>query len=84
MARARVKGTEFEVRVVRDLADNYAVQLVPPQAPRDARKPKSVARAFEEPPSELVIKVMADNAEAALKTGLELLKQYGKIDDFVI
>jgi len=76
MPRARIKGTEHEVRVTQDLADNWAVEVAPNPAP--ARK----VERFKLPPPLFLVKVHANSGEAAAKAVLEMLKQQGKIDDF--
>ena len=82
MAKARKNGKDYDVRVTQDLADNWSIDVLQPPA---QTKPKygMPRRSFDESPFE-VIKVRADTRESALKAGLELLKKYGKIDDFVI
>ncbi len=82
MAKAKVQGKEFDVRVTQDLTDNWSVEVLQP-AEKLERKLNLAQRPFDEPPA-LIIKIRADTRDAALKAGLDLLKKYGKIDDYVI
>jgi hypothetical protein len=82
MAKAKVQGKEFDVRVTQDLTDNWSVEVLQPPEKLD-KKLNIGRRPFDEAPG-LVIKIRADNRDAALKAGLDLLKKYGKIDDYVI
>jgi hypothetical protein len=82
MAKARKNGKDYDVRVTQDLADNWSIDVIQPP-PTGKSKYGMPHRSFDESPSE-VIKVRADTRESALKAGLELLKKYGKIDDFFI
>jgi hypothetical protein len=82
MAKAKSQGREYEVRVTQDLTDNWSIEVIqPPQT--TGNKLNIGSRPFDEPPA-LIIKVRADTRDSALKAGLELLKKYGKIDDYVI
>jgi hypothetical protein len=82
MAKAKMQGEEYEVRVTQDLTDNWSVEVITP--PEKMRQKLNISRRpFDEPPA-LIIKIRADTRESALKAGLDLLKRYGKIDDYVI
>ena len=74
--RAKIQGVDHEVRVTRDLADNWAVEIAPiPAQPRrfEVYKPY---------PALFVLKLKATSREAATLAALELLKQQGRIQDF--
>ncbi len=73
MMTARSGSTEYVVRINQDLSDNWAIELSPKTASEGPFKPAHAP---------LVIKVRADNREAALRTGLELLKQSNRIDSW--
>ncbi|HEY3446965.1 MAG TPA: hypothetical protein VGK67_11405 [Myxococcales bacterium] len=78
MPRARIHGVDHEVRVTRDLSDNWAVEVAPiPAVPRkfDVYKPH---------PAALMVKLHANGREAAAQAALEILKAAGKIDDFTV
>ena len=78
MPRARIHGVDHEVRVTRDLADNWAVEVAPiPATPRrfEVYKPQ---------PAPLLVKLHASSREAAAKAALETLKQRQLIDDFTV
>ncbi|MBI5545170.1 MAG: hypothetical protein HY901_14870 [Deltaproteobacteria bacterium] len=78
MPRARSHGSEHEVRVTRDLSDNWAVEIAPiPASPRkwEPYKPE---------PAVLLVKLHATSRDAAARAALEQLKQQGKIDDFSV
>ena len=78
MPRARIHGVDFEVRVTRDLSDNWAVEIVPvPGTPRKLE-------VYKASPAQIVLKVHATSREAAAKAALDQLKQWGKIDDFTV
>lgn len=78
MPRARIQGRDYEVRVTRDLADSWAVEVAPLGAP-----PRPVERYKPTPPI-LLVKLRATSAEAAARGALETLKQQGKLDDFTV
>ncbi len=78
MAKAKIAGVEYEVRVTRDITDNWAVEIALAQAvPRkwEVYKPY---------PSKFLLKVHADTGDAAAKSVLEQLKASKKIDDFTV
>ncbi len=76
MLKARMQGRECEVRVITDVSDNYAVEIAPILAsPRKDERYKST-------PAPIVVKLHADNKDAAAKAALEMLKAAKKIDDF--
>jgi hypothetical protein len=76
MAKAKIDGVEYDVRVTRDLTDNWAVEIAPiPAVPRKWEVYKPV-------PPRILVKVHADTREAAAKAVLEQLKASKKIDDF--
>lgn len=83
MAKATIRGKDFEVRVIQDLTDNWSVEVRQPPEASDVQRYNLGRRPFDEPPS-MVIKVRADTRESALKAGLDLMKKYGKIDDYII
>ena len=82
MATAKIEGKEFEVRVTQDLTDNWAIEVIKPPE-KLSQKLNISTRPFDAPPS-VIIKVRADTRESAMKAGLDLLKKYGQIDDYVI
>ncbi len=78
MPRARIKGVDHDVRVTKDLGENWAVEVVPiPDQPRklEAHKPH---------PAILLMKLRAAGREAAAKAALERFKAEGRIDDFTV
>ena len=82
MAKARVNGKDYDVRVTQDLTDNWSVEVLQPPE-QTGEKLNIGRRPFDEPPGK-IIKVRADTKESALKAGLDLLKKYGQIEDYVI
>ena len=78
MAKARIAGVEYDVRVTRDITDNWAVEIA--QAPAVPRK----WEVYKPYPSKILVKVHADTREAAAKAVLERLKATQKIDDFTV
>lgn len=78
MATARIKGVQCDVRVTRDLTDNWAVEVSPV-----LDKPRK-AEPFKPPPAPLILKVRSDTPEAAVKAALEALKAKNRIDDFIL
>ncbi len=73
-ATATIQGAVCEVRVTRDLADNYAVEVLPAGARR--RLPNvRVASLY-------LYKLTAENWQAAAWAVLEELKKTGKIQAF--
>lgn len=78
MPRARIKGVDYEVRVTRDIAENWAVEIAPiPPTPRKFEIYKNF-------PATLIVKLHANSREAAAKGALEQLKAQGRIDDFTV
>ena len=78
MPHARIQGVDHEVRVTRDLGENWAVEVAPiPKTPRkwEVYKPY---------PAVLLIKLRATSREAAAKAALEQLKAEGKIQEFTV
>lgn len=72
---ATVRGQRCEVRITRDLTDNYAVEVMPPAMPNQQKSHHPVAPLF-------IYKLKADNWQAAAWTVLQGLKDQGKIEDF--
>lgn len=76
MAKATIAGVEHEVRVTRDLSDNWAVEVASvPASPRKWER-------YKPSPPKLLVKVHADSRDDAAKAVLEQLKASGRIDDF--
>jgi hypothetical protein len=80
MAFATVKGARWEVRVTRDLTDNWAVEVFP-LPPKGTVKKSEV---YKDWPVPLVMKVYADSELDALRCGLEHLKKLGRLDDYTL
>lgn len=78
MAHATVKGKQHDVRVIRDLGENWSLEIFPTPDPKKVK----TAEPFKPWPVPLCLKICADSREDALLYGLEHLKQGGKIDDF--
>jgi hypothetical protein len=78
MAYATVAGRRYNVRVVRDLTENWSLEVypVPGQGKIKTFEP------FKNWPVPLCIKLRADSREDALSMGLEQMKKHGQIDDF--
>jgi hypothetical protein len=78
MPHARIHGVDFEVRITRDLGENWAVEVAPiPAAPRrfEVYKPH---------PAALLVKLRATSRDAAARAALEGLKAQGQIDDYSV
>ena len=76
MTRARIGQLECEVRVTRDLGDNFAVEVAAVEAaPRRSE-------VYKTSPARLVVKLHATGREAAVQAALQMLKDQGRIDDF--
>ena len=75
-ASASIHGVKHEVRITRDLADNYAIELLPTPGPRER------FHAHEAPAPLFIYKLKADNWQAAAWAVLQSLKEQGGIDDF--
>ncbi len=78
MAYAMVNGRRHAVRVTRDLADNYSVEVYP-EPPPGAEKE---AEPFKNWPVPLIMKLNAESREDALVAALEHMKKLGRISDF--
>ena len=78
MAYATVKGQRYNVRVVPDLTENFALEVYP-EPPKGAIKRSEPYKPWPVP---LCIKIRADSKEHALEAGLMYMKNLGKIDDF--
>jgi hypothetical protein len=78
MAHATVGGKRHEVRVIKDLGDNWSIEVFPPP---DARKAKT-SEPFKPHPASLCLKIYADTREDALLHGLEHMQKLGKIEAF--
>lgn len=78
MAYATVNGRKHNVRVTRDLADNWSVEVYP-EPPPGAIK---VSEPYKNWPVPLVMKVNAESREDALVCALEHMKNKGAISDF--
>jgi|ERR1700716_299870 hypothetical protein len=78
MAYATVAGRRYNVRVVRDLTENWSLEVypVPDQGKLKTFEP------FKNWPVPLCMKLRADSREDALSMGLEQMKKQGRIDDF--
>ncbi len=75
-ATATVHGASCEVRITRDLVENYAIEVLPPPDPRRRRDPNvRVAPLF-------IYKLKAENWQAATWAVLQSLQQQGKIEAF--
>lgn len=75
-ANATVKGQRCEVKITRDLVDNYAIEVLPPPGSVPNRYPNQ-----REAPI-FIYKLKADTWQAAAWAVLAHLKETGKIDDF--
>ncbi|MHB1843941.1 MAG: hypothetical protein ACYCWW_03775 [Deltaproteobacteria bacterium] len=75
-ASASIHGQKHQVRITRDLVDNYAVEVLP----RD--DPKKRYHAHEAPAALFIYKLKADSWQAAAWTVLQGLKDQGKLDAF--
>lgn len=73
-ATATIQGAVCEVRITRDLSDNYAVEVLPAGARRRVPNVR-VAPLY-------LYKLTAENWQAAAWTVLEELKKEGKIQAF--
>jgi hypothetical protein len=71
MARAFIGSVECQVTVDRDLGDNWAIAVVPPE-PGPGRRPL--------PP--LVVKLQGEDRDKVMKGALEILQKAGQIDRF--
>jgi hypothetical protein len=76
MSTATVKGQRCEVKITRDLVDNYAIEVLPPFDP----KRKQIANVRLAPL--FIYKLKADSWQAAAWVVLDSLKKEGKIEDF--
>jgi hypothetical protein len=71
MARAFIGGKEWQVRVDRDLGENWAVTVVPP-APRRGEPERGA----------LIVKLQGNDRPSVLKGGLEILQKAGHLERF--
>lgn len=78
MAHATIKGQRHDVRISRDLADNWALEVYPQPAPGQIK----VSEPYKNWPSPLCLKICANSREDALLQGLEHMKKLGQLDDF--
>jgi hypothetical protein len=72
MALAFIGSTTCQVHADRDLGDNWAVSLVPPNS----------VLAGGQPVVPLVVKLQAEDRDRAILGALEILQKAGKIDRF--
>ncbi|HUB05697.1 MAG TPA: hypothetical protein VMB50_01785 [Myxococcales bacterium] len=75
-ATATVSGQRCDVRITRDLTDNYAVEVLPPPGSGKKALPNQRAAPL------FIYKLKADNWQAAAWAVLASLKDAGKIQDF--
>ncbi|MHB8418299.1 MAG: hypothetical protein ACYDCL_09495 [Myxococcales bacterium] len=75
-ATATVSGKSCDVRITRDLVDNYAVEVLPPPDPRKKPLPNQRAAPL------FIYKLKADSWQAAAWAVLAHLKESGKIQGF--
>jgi hypothetical protein len=75
-ANAIVKGQHCDVKITRDLVDNYAIEVLPPPNTKRKRDPS-----LRDAPL-FIYKLKADSWQAAAWAVLSSLKEQGKIDDF--
>jgi hypothetical protein len=75
-ANATVKGQRCEVKITRDLVDNWAIEVLPP--------PGSVAKKdpMQREAPLFIYKLKADSWQSAAWAVLAHLKEKGQIDDF--
>ena len=78
MAHATIRGQRQEIRISRDLADNWALEVYPSPAPGQIKS----SEPYKNWPSPLCLKICANSRADALLQGLEHLKKLGQIDDF--
>src|SRR5579863_6141925 len=76
MPAATVKGQHCDVKITRDLVDNYAIEVLPPAGIVRKRDPN-----LRDAPL-FIYKLKADSWQAAAWAVLASLKEQGKIDDF--
>ncbi len=72
---ATVKGQRCDVKITRDLVDNYAIEVLPPA---NAKRKADHIR----PAPLFIYKLKADSWQAAAWAVLASLKETGQIDDF--
>jgi hypothetical protein len=78
MATATVKGVPHSVRVVRDLDENWSLEVFPTPAAGAIK----TSEPFKNWPVPLCMKLRADSREHAIVAGLEHMKKLGKIDAY--
>ncbi len=78
MATATIKGVPHSVRLVRDLSDNWNLEVYPTPTPGAYK----ASEPFKNWPVPLCLKLRADSREHAIVAGLEQLKKLGQIDDY--
>lgn len=76
MSTATVKGQRCEVKITRDLVDNWAIEVLPPPNVKRKRDPN-----LRDAPL-FIYKLKADSWQAAAWAVLQSLKDSGQIDDF--
>jgi hypothetical protein len=77
MAYVTIKGTRHNVRIMKDLGENWSLEVYP-----EPSKGFKAFEPFKNWPTPLCLKILADSKEDALQSGLEHMKKLGQIDEF--